>query len=114
MARERRLHVLRLQNADYIHTSIPLEKEEADLVRGLARARFGPGVAGKPQVGQAVAYLLRVAFNCFREHRDRYQDPTPLTASKALQDDLRTPYRETKLRTGRKDKRPGPARRRHV
>jgi len=45
-----------------------LKKVEKKLLLRLAKRRFHSGNTGKPSVGQAVAYLLRVAFKCLGEH----------------------------------------------
>lgn len=82
-----------------VQTEFFLEKSEAELVRGLAKSRFRPTAFGKPAIGEAVAFLLRVAFNCFREHGDYYRGPEPISEAQAQEEGLSIPQTKKKLKT---------------
>lgn len=77
---------------------VRVKKIEKEVIRFIAIEEFGPCRSRKPAIGKALVYLLRVALNCFREHTDKYQNPTPITQKRAIAEGLRTPYRSNKVR----------------
>lgn len=77
-----------------------LKKVEADLLQAMVderRNRLGPRVAS---LGAAVVALLRVAFNCLREHSASYQSDEPLEENEALQAGLRVLKGKRKAKRG--------------
>jgi hypothetical protein len=80
-----------------VRVRFTLEETEKKLLYGLAKSRFRATGTGKPAVGEAVVYLLRVAFNCFQYHTDAYQNPEPISIEEAHEAGLTVPQKSKKL-----------------
>jgi hypothetical protein len=92
-------------SGDRFRVYFRLKKSEAALFRAFCRSETLKEVCPRPGSGDAVAALIRIAFRCFQDHTERYQDPTPLEYSQALEQGLIT-HRRPGLRLARSDKRP--------
>ena len=80
---------LRDTDEEYLSCRLRVKKVEADIIKAMAeqkRNALGPGVTS---VSKAVVLLLRLAFNCLREHTARYASPEALTEKEAIAAGLR-------------------------
>lgn len=77
------------RDAGRLRVQIRLTNEEKKIIE--AMAAHGCSISGlprRPTVSQVVAALLRIAFNCFRDHSDRYASPDPITSREIQETDL--------------------------